>query len=682
VTDKGSRDPVVSSCYWWWAEAYEAKLGGEYRWEGPKSEAMFRLAWIAWLEPSMKRPPRVSAWPKTIDVRPENAEFLGMVRTAVKTIDVPKYRIRDYFPDNSDPQGKKGPGPWGRYLDGSIALWHYALAYDLLASPTVAQAGLEPEVLDDLYARLADGAFHLMVRHLATYNWKGQSPVGNNWNSREMAGVGMACLAMKDRLEREPAGSQRRQDYETGLRLVRELATTYLQGWDSTRRDADFAYYYEGPHYLAYWVQFFLPFTVAHERLFPGVAAPAMTPAADQPLARFLRGQTLTLMPTMRDKKGEAVWTAPCLDDSWLETDSVAVPSLQAAAWIAPGQPADRQRFLQAAKRAGAQSSPLLLGNPVLDDLARLELADLPPVVALNYGGLGVARTSSKVDALAVVLKNTPTPLEPKTGAIKLDSHSHADNGEVVAYRNAEPVLVDPGYGPSGYSNPNRYKFFTPPQQHNLLMVEDAAHPGQFVLPLFPNDGSQPQRITRCEQIHGPQGPIEVLEAASPVHRRTLILVDAAHLLVVDRLLAPAKVRLQWFGHGAVADHTAQIDAAHAQATFTRGPSLATRVSVLVPGGHQVSELPGEYGFEWPKRDHPLTGLTVTSLHPVSYALTLVEVRPQPSDAHFSLTAEAQPVGEHGLKVIVGSGTDRSRETYDIAPDGRILPTIHDAAGR
>ena len=672
VTDKGSRDPVIRSCYWWLTEGYEGRFDGQYRWEGPKSEAMFHLAMITWIEPSIKRPARVYHYPKWIDVRQENATLPGMVRTAVQSIAVPKYRVRDYFPDNDDPKGKKGPGPWGRYLDGSIALWHYALAYDLLASPQVAHAGLDPQVLDEFYTRIADGAFHLMAQHLATYKWQTQSPEGNNWNSREMAGVGLVCLAMKDRFLAEPAGSQRRQDYETGLRMVRQLASIYLKGWDSSHNDPRFTYYNEGPHYTCYWIQYFLPFAAAHERLFPAETPPEMSLAADQPLARFLRGQTLTIMPTMRDKAGKAVWTAPCLDDSWLEADNIATPSLLAAAWIGQKNPDDRQLFLQAARRGGAADSPLLLGNPVVDELAHTTLEDLPPLVGLPYGGLAVARTSSSEDALAVVLKNTPTPLEPRTGAVKLDSHSHPDNGEVVAYRNAEPVLIDPGYGPNGYGNPDHKTLFTPPQQHNVLMVEDAAHPGQFVLPVYPNDGSHPRRITRCEQIAGPKGPIDVIEAATPAHRRTVILVDASHLLVVDRLAEARKVRLEWFGHGATVDSTAQLDTARAQATFTRGPSLATRVTVLLPGGITVAPAIGQYGFEWPKRDHPLTGITVTSDGPVTHAVTLVEVRSKQPQPNFSLTAQVQDAAGQGLKLVIAPAAGQRPEIFRIAPDGRV----------
>jgi hypothetical protein len=663
-TDKNSPNPVISSCCWWANEGYEAKLDGKYKWEGPKSEAMLNLAMIVWLEPTVKRP----AWVKA---RPENATLVGMVRTAVGTIAVPKYRVRDYFPDNDDPKGQKGPGPWGRYLDASIALWHYALAYDLLASPEVAAAGLPKESLDDFYARLADGALHLMVRHLATYNWKGQSPVGNNWNSREMAGVGMACLAMKDRLLAEPAGSQRRQDYELGLQLIRQLAPQYLKGWDYSPNDADYAYYYEGPHYLYYWVQFFLPFAVAHERLFPEATPAAMSLAPDQPLARFLRTQTLTLMPTMHDAKtGQVLWSAPCIDDSWLEPETIPVPALQAAAWIAAPRSADRRFFLQAAKRGGSKGSNLLLGNPVLDELAAVQPADLPPVVGLPYGGLAVARTSSQEDGLSLVLKNTLSPRDEKTGVISLFSHSHCDNGEVVAYRNAEPLLIDPGYGPNGYGNPDRYKLFTPPQQHNVLMVEDPAQPGQFALPVYPA-GTQPKRITRCEQIAGPGGPIEVLEATTPAHRRTVILIDAEHLLVVDRLLKPQRVQLGWFGHGALADNTAKIDADTAQATYIRGPSLATRITVLMPGANKVTTLPGDYGFEWSKREHPLSGMFVTSAAAVPHAVTLVEVRRRAPGFRFSLTAEVKASAE-GLAVAITSASAQRGEVYRIAADGTV----------
>ena len=205
--------------------------------------------------------PRLHSPP--LDRRPrENATFAGIVRTAVQTIEVPKYRVRDYFPCNDDPQGKKGPGPWGRYLEGSIALWHYALAYDTAGQSRRGAGGLEPQVLDELYRRLADGAFHLMVRHLATYDWKAHRPSGKQLEQPRDGGRGHGLPGDERPL---PPGAGR---VAAASRLRGRPApgsppgpAIYLKGWDSSRDDARFpAYYYEGPHYLCYWAQYFLPF--------------------------------------------------------------------------------------------------------------------------------------------------------------------------------------------------------------------------------------------------------------------------------------------------------------------------------------------------------------------------------------------------------------------------------------
>ena len=80
----------------------------------------------------------------------------------------------------------------------------------------------------------------------------------------------------------------------------------------------------------------------------------------------------------------------------------------------------------------------------------------------------------------------------------------------------------------------------------------------------------------------------------------------------------------------------------------------------------------GEYGFEWPKRDHSLTGITVTSESRVTHAVTLVEVRPQEPRATFSLTIQAKEEAGQGLKLVVMPATGQRPEVFRLAPDGRV----------
>ena len=362
----------------------------------------------------------------------------------------------DFLTDKGGDQNK--PGAWARYLEASVSLWNYALAYDLLSTPEVAAAGLKDEDLARLYSKLSGSVVRLLVNHLRSYEnaaqgWKtATGPIGNNWNSREFSGVGMALLAMRDRYAAEPAASPRVVDYADGLRLIRDLFTKYLDGWgDPKRGDGPLCNYYEGPHYLRYWVEYGLAFGVAWSRACPADKLDVLRPGG--PASRFCLAHTIWSVATGR-KGGSPEWTCVPVDDTWTYPDEYSIPVLLAAAWIKyPDE--DHAQMVSSVKRTETRAHPLLLANPVLS-----ELTDGKPPIALpliagikRLDGIGVARSAGENEkALTVFVKNFETPLEAN-GTPSLNGHTHSDNGEVVAYRDAEVVLVDPGYGPKGYAN-------------------------------------------------------------------------------------------------------------------------------------------------------------------------------------------------------------------------------------
>ena len=669
--DKNSPDYTLSTIGWYQGTRFENHILPTYKYEGPRADAVLKLAILTWLMPDGRRPGKPD---------PALATYLDCVRTAVKSITIPVGRQGDHLlADQNKPEG------WGFVLDAGIGLWNYALAYDLLASPEVRAAGLEPAVLDDFYRRIADGAFHHLVAHIRTFK---TGATGNNWNAREYAGIGMICLAMKDRFEAEPPGSPRRQDYEDGLRLVRQLSREFLESWVTPHGPdpANATYYYEGPHYLRYWVEYFFTFAQAHRRVFPKEAW--QEDGLDRPMARFLRGNTLALMTTHVAKNGQPAWSQPPIDDNWLEPVDAEVPLVLAAAWLGDKSPQDRALFVQRVRQIGGRGHPLLLGNPVLDEIRAAPPQDLPPVECLPWDGLAVARTGSKAESLTAVLKNTRTMF--KDGVPSTVNHAHADNGEVLAFRSAEAVLVDPGYGSAGYGNKNRVKFFTNWEQHNVLLVEDpVGYPPQvsfvtdrkFMLPVFgPDDLAPVRRITRCERAKDALGEFNLMEAATPVHKRTVIQPDDRHLLIVDRLEKPRRVKLAWFGNGSTEDApaTASLDLAQAEARYSRGAKNETLIKVFMPGGHEAQAVPGEYGPWWAVQDPPLrlTGMHVTSRQPVAFAVTAVAIAdkkaPQDRPAlEVKLAAERSPAGEIRV-TLTPSGLAQPPVVYVIAPDGAV----------
>ena len=71
---------------------------------------------------------------------------------------------------------------------------------------------------------------------------------------------------------------------------------------------------------------------------------------------------------------------------------------------------------------------------------------------------------------------------------------------------------------------------------------------------------------------------------------------------------------------------TATIDLEKAEGVYFRGPSLAEKIHVMIPGGYTATEVAGEYGPKWYNTNYPLSGIQVVSKTPVHFAVTLVEL--------------------------------------------------------
>jgi hypothetical protein len=686
-----AKHPIRNQLWQWLTFRYEDKIPATYAWEGPRSEALLRLALLTWLVGHEQARP-VLSWSKPT---PELSTLAATLRIGVNALTLPERQERDRL---------KGPGPndsWGFLLDAGTTLWRYALVYDFITSPEARAAGVDNTTTSALYERIADGSFRLLVAHLRSlqgskWGWGQRRPVGNNWISRELAGVGMACLAFQERFLAEPEGSQRRKDYADGLDLVRRMATEYLEGW-ATHGDREMAYYYEGPHYFRFWIDTFLPFASAHARVFPDTAAqyPALTLAHGGPMAAFLRCQAAFILPTHTDATGVAGWSAPPWDDSWLYPEDTAVPMALAAALL----PSDRPLYLAALARAGTAPKDrpdILIGNPLWDEVPHA-VPQLPPTVCSPTGGVALVRTGGEVGDLTVGLKNSWTQVTD-SGEWTSDSHSHADNGQVIAYRQAEPLLIDPGYGASGYPCPQRAAWHIDPGHHNLLLVGTPDTPGkpaseQFRLPVWSEAAAPRERISRCERREDALGQWLVTSAELPTHRRIVIVPDRRHLLVVDLLPEARPVRLCWWGNGSVTGRdnprdtkgnllpgdpekrsTARIDTHSAEAIYTRGPALATRISVAWPQGAATAVVEGGNGPWWYPVNLPLSGMQVTATTPTRATVTLIDIADLPSSGGPTFSHAAQPVlrPDGSLESVTLSTTAHAPVVYAFSPLGEV----------
>jgi hypothetical protein len=676
--DKASSDPVKSllATYRFEYNAEKDLVKGN---EERRSDLFFKLALLTWLDPAGEYPSK-----KT---------YIDAVRTAVAAIaEADVGRGENIIDKGGDP---KKPGQWDTYLKSAVSLWDYALAYDLLSTPQVRAAGLTEEDLNKLYVRLADGIVRLLVHHLRSYEepgrgWKDpKTPPGNNWNSREFSGVGMALLALRDRFAGEPASSQRSTDFKDGLRLVKDLFGEYLDGWGGPKRgDGPMCFYYEGPHYLRYWVEYGLGFGVAWRRAFPKDSFDILRTGGA--VSRFCLAHTIWCVASGH-KNNAPEWSCAPVDDSWTYPDEYYVPVLLAAAWIDYPAP-EHAMMVASVKHTEGHAHPLLLAHPILDELNDGKPpAPLPLTAGIAHDGVGVARSSGENEkALSVFVKNFETPIDSKDGSPSLFSHSHSDNGQVLAYRDAEPVLIDPAYGPKGYANKSISNVFTHWEHRNTLCVEEEADSGKFVLPVWKDYGPH-ERLTRAETVTDALGEFRVLEMTTPAHRRTVIVPNDSCILVIDRLEQPKRVKLCWWGNGSITGRenegaksgkpwegeaekiaTAAIDTEKAEAVYFRGPALAEKIHVILPGGQTITTPDGEYGPKWYNTNYPLSGMHAVSKAPVQYAVTLVEIAPKAGHAAPRFKLSAQTTEDAGKLAAVRVTDGGTSVEYLLSADGKI----------
>jgi hypothetical protein len=292
--------------------------------------------------------------------------------------------------------------------------------------------------------------------------------------------------------------------------------------------------------------------------------------------------------------------------------------------------------FLDAARRFNPGGNPLLLGNPVLDELDKPPAGEMPRFHALPEG-IAVARTGSANTDLTVVLKNTETQFDSIGATVpSLGGHSHSDNGAVQAYRNGEPILIDPGYGDNGVQCKDRVPYFTNWNHHCVPMIEDPAgkgypddvkkqigETGNFILmPRTKDDDKK----TDAFEISGKNGKALCLRTDLGLLERFVIVPNADSILIVDRLKKAARMKLAWWGYGDPKDQT--MTSTGGDVVYTRAKDSKTKIrSVLGGTPFATQTIQGRYGPDWGSADIFITGVHLTSNAPVLYTATAVEIR-------------------------------------------------------
>lgn len=635
------------------------RIGPDVRWDGVVSQGLYNASVLMTLNPSGRFARSGGA---------EGERFADVVDRATKKVSVPTGRKGEsLLPARESRQS------WGRILEASIALWHYAMAYDLLRSPDVARQ-LPEGALDRLYTKVADGGLKVLVDHLSTLpdiDPTQTNASANNWIARELAGVGAACLAFGHRLQNEPAGSARRRSYDAGLALFRSKSSRFLQAWSSQGEPN--TYYYEGPHYFAYWAMYFLPVAAAHAQVFPDDTPQELSLGRNGLLARMARGYAMTLAPVLKDDTGRAIWATMPLDDSFIDPDLASDMLACAQAFI----PEESELFRYLSMLVGPRVNEYAL---VPQPETSSPPSPPPPVQVSQQDGLAVLRSGWRSDDLVMTLKNTPELFVLERGKpprLNFHSHAHFDALGVSAYRSGEPVILDPGYGPRGYATPDRQTAYLSWERHSVPLIRESGWQAAYASQLgidpdyrpatFPFSAAVGARITAYGLLSAGNQRMPYAAATANGVQRIVLVGSRQWAVVIDRPDAPRQLRLQWWGNGAKSPAEGDpkrvtslvggtagdtVVATRDTATFSRG-RVRSRFEVVssVPVSGRLHQ--GKYGPRWGGPEPPIAGFSTSLDKPARYVVTVIRLQGPGEEQAPEVKVKAS-LNQNGVLVTIG----------------------------
>jgi hypothetical protein len=663
---------------WTEGDTHEEGSAGPSAWESARSALMFHKAMVLWMNPHALRPTQLIHDQSLLT-------YADLLRYAIDNVTGPQGLTRAGANLMTDGQLSK----WGRVLEASFSLADYAKGVDVLLVPEVRDA-IGEDHIRKLYAALIDGVFHLLVEHLRP-SVTGDPTKWNNWTALELAGLGQLALAFREFLQSEPHNSQRYMDYLFATQTIPGLMDKFLETWAAPGAKN---YYIEGPHYSTYFGLSVIAYVKAFLRVNgPSRQYPALSLDESQPLVKFVKGQSALLVP-VSVKDGIVTWSNIDFDDSWY--GDVGPLQVRLAAWAKESNPKLSTYFATVAGYVNGGYDDLTLNTTVEDDVAaaRRRLAPLDKVETLT-DAVAVARSGSALDGsdLTVALKNTITPSYssslPRVPA--LDSHSHADSGNVAIYRGGEAIALVPGYGEGGYSGKNRRRFYASWLHQNVLELFDPSggYPESVLQGLDEAPGSDPfvmpwhvpgaDTHTSSQELSDSLGKYWVLTTdltdvdSNPLFTRSVVMDDSKqYVLVIDRLQKPARVRIQWNGNGSIGNHTLAFSSSgdETSATFTGGSAFDSRFSVRSSAQMEISTLDGKFNPAWGDLKHEITTARSTTASSVRYVISLIEMSYKGTPFHLEATPSFDSSGSLASVSIKSDGAVKC--SYVIGQHGLI----------
>ncbi len=484
-------------------------------------------------------------------------------------------------------------------------------AYDLVRS------ALSPAELALAESRLAIAAEQIYGQ--SSVNPANQERV-NNWRTKAGAAIATAGLALPAGTI-APGGSRPIDWLGRGLAAIAQVLPVVVKsGWNR-----------EGAWYTDYSLGNLLPFAIHYERASGQDVFPSLAPLFEHALM-------------LRQPNGRQ----PAFEDS-AEADlpwGVAAPFL-----AAPGQ-------YQAAWLSAVSDSSNF-GNNDVKEVDQIVFVDdaIVPVARPDVTTLDVANAIAKLVTPGGVTATV-------NGAADFESyflgggHAHADPLGLVVFAQGEALLVDAGYGPNGYSSPNR-SYYVLAGAHNVLTADGMA-------PWL----TQPAQV-RAFLDAGAAGALASLETdyANPFvpgsppdghARRSVLLGGARALYVADEIRRDTPSTLAALFHARGTRSVTLESGRDAEISWSRarGATPATRLRVIATASQPISvaRAAGWYSELW-GHEEPLDYVRLEAAAATSLRVLSVLDLGDPSQAPLAVSRPGC-TGFECLEVSDGTGSD------------------------
>lgn len=496
-------------------------------------------------------------------------------------------------------------------LTASSHLQAACVAYDLV------RASLTPAERTLAESRLAAAAERIYVQD--SVNPANSSRV-NNWRTKAGAAIATAGLALPPGVV-APGGSTPADWLARGLAAIGQVLPVVVRdGWNR-----------EGAWYTSYSLGNLLPFAVHYRRASGQDVFPWIEPLFSHALL-------------LRQPNGRQ----PGLEDSG-ETDlpwAVAAPFLSE-----PG------RYQAASLSAVTDVSNF--GNNDVKEVDQIVLVDdgIAPMPRSDVTVLDGANAIAKLVASGGV---TATMV----GAADFENyflgggHAHSDPLGLVVFAQGEALLVDGGYGPTGFSSPNR-SYYVLAAGHNVLtydglapwLTRNATVRGHA-------DAGDAGRLTAFAATY--ETPLVPSPVAEAQVKRSILLAGPRALYVADEILrgTPSLLASLWHGRGTrtVVQEGGRDAEVSWSRTRTGAPDTRLRVVATASRPIVVMRASGFYSEVY-GAEEPLDYVRFEAASAVSLRVLAAVDLGAPSDAPLTVSRPACPAHEC-LVVDDGGGED------------------------